>query len=82
MNVIYNYVKFKIRDRDIVSKINKMSKIYVSQLFKDTDIGIEIIEFGIGFVLDKNDNGLNDYYKRMGSCIDNRFLSLQGPFLI
>lgn len=35
MNVIYNYVKFKIRDRDIVSKINKMSKIYVSQLFKD-----------------------------------------------
>ena len=44
-----------------------MGKIYVSQLFsdvevfellKDKDIGLEIIEFGIGSVLDKEDNGL------------------------
>lgn len=70
--------------------MNKMSKIYISQLFTDEEvlellekreIGLEIIEFGIGFVLDKEDNGLNDYYKRMGQCIDNRSLSLHGPFL-
>lgn len=58
-----------------------MSKIYVLQLFKDNDVGLEIIEFGIGFVLDKKDNGLNHYYNRMGTCIDNRYLSLHGPFL-
>ena len=67
-----------------------MGKIYVSQLFsdvvvfellKDKDIGLEIIEFGIGSVLDKEDNGLSDYLSRMGDSIKNRNLSLHGPFL-
>ena len=55
-----------------------MSKIYISQLFndneiidflKDRDIGLEIIEFGIGSVLDQEDNGLSDYCNRMGDTI-------------
>ena len=67
-----------------------MGKIYVSQLFsdvevfellKDKDIGLEIIEFGIGSVLDKEDNGLSDYLSRMGDSIKNRNLSLHGPFI-
>lgn len=67
-----------------------MSKIYISQLFydneifdflKDRDIGLEIIEFGIGSSLDKEDNGLSDYCARMGDAIKNRPLSLHGPFL-
>lgn len=65
-------------------------KIYVSQLFSDDEaynilknnnIGIEIIEFGIGYVLDKEDNGVADYIKRMGSLIQNKSISIHGPFL-
>ena len=42
-----------------------MGKIYISQLFPEErvnkilnkyDIGLEIIEFGIGYTLDKDDN--------------------------
>lgn len=69
---------------------DNVSKIYISQLFsdneifellKDKDIGLEIIEFGIGMILDKEDNGLEDYCTRMGESISNRSLSLHGPFL-
>lgn len=44
-----------------------MGKIYISQLFSqeniknilDTyDIGLEVVEFGVGYNLDKNDNGI------------------------
>lgn len=47
-------------------------KLYVSQPFEDNkiipilnnnDIGIEIIEFGIGDVLDKGDKAVEDYMK-------------------
>ena len=67
-----------------------MSKIYISQLFndneiidflKDRDIGLEIIEFGIGSVLDQEENGLSDYCNRMGDTIKKRSLSIHGPFL-
>ena len=65
-------------------------RIYISQLFsddeaykilKDNNIGIEIIEFGIGCVLDKEDKGIGDYSKRMGNLIKNRPISIHGPFL-
>lgn len=67
-----------------------MDKIYVSQLFSDEEvsellskrkIGVEIIDFGIGMVLDKEDNGLGDYLNRMGDKIAGKSLSLHGPFL-
>ena len=55
-----------------------MGKIYISQLFPEErvnkilnkyDIGLEIIEFGIGYTLDKDDNGIVEYYKRNGELI-------------
>lgn len=64
--------------------------IYVSQLFEDdkviqilnnNDIGIEIIEFGIGDVLDKKDKALENYIERMGCFIKNKLISIHGPFL-
>ena len=67
-----------------------MGKIYISQLFPEErvnkilnkyDIGLEIIEFGIGYTLDKDDNGIVEYYKRNGELIKNRSLSIHGPFL-
>ena len=67
-----------------------MGKIYISQLFpedkvseilKDYDIGIEIIEFGIGYTLDKDDNGISEYCEKMGDLIKNKSLSIHGPFL-
>lgn len=67
-----------------------MGRIYISQLFsdeevfellKDKEIGLEIIEFGIGSVLDKDDNGVDDYLSRMGGYVNDRPLSLHGPFL-
>ena len=67
-----------------------MGKIYISQLFpedkvseilKDYDIGIEIIEFGIGYTLDKDDNGISEYCENMGYLIKNKSLSIHGPFL-
>ena len=67
-----------------------MEKIYISQLFpedkvseilKDYDIGIEIIEFGIGYTLDKDDNGISEYCEKMGDLIKNKSLSIHGPFL-
>lgn len=67
-----------------------MNKIYVSQLFSDEEvsellskrkIGLEIIDFGIGTVLDKEDNGIDDYLNRMGDTIAGKALSLHGPFL-
>lgn len=63
-----------------------MGKIYISQLFPEErvnkilnkyDIGLEIIEFGIGYTLDKDDNGIVEYYKRNGELIKNRPLSIQ-----
>lgn len=65
-------------------------KIYVSQLFEDdkiiqmlnnNDIGIEIIEFGIGDILDKKDKALEDYMGRIGCFIENKSISIHGPFL-
>ena len=67
-----------------------MGNIYVSQLFsedkvselvKDYNIGIEIIEFGIGYTLDKDDNGVVEFCERMGDLIKRRPLSGHGPFL-
>ena len=67
-----------------------MGKIYVSQLFSDDrvseilnqyEIGLEIIEFGIGYTLDKDDNGVVEYCERMGDLIKGRSLSIHGPFL-
>ena len=67
-----------------------MGKIYVSQLFSDDrvseilnqyEIGLEIIEFGIGYTLDKDDNGVVEYCERMGDLIKGRPLSIHGPFL-
>ena len=67
-----------------------MEKISISQLFpedkiseilKDYDIGIEIIEFGIGYTLDKDDNGISEYCEKMGDLIKNKSLSIHGPFL-
>lgn len=67
-----------------------MGKIYISQLFpedkvseilKDYDIGIEIIEFGIGYTLDKDDNGISEYCEKIGDLIKNKSLSIHGPFL-
>ena len=65
-------------------------KLYVSQLFEDkkiipilsdNDIGIEIIEFGIGDVLDKGDKAVEDYIVRMKDFIKSRPISIHGPFL-
>ena len=67
-----------------------MGKIYISQLFSqeniknilDTyDIGLEVVEFGVGYNLDKNDNGIKEYCDDMGSLIKDRPLSIHGPFL-
>ena len=67
-----------------------MGKIYISQLFSqeniknilDTyDIGLEGVEFGVGYNLDKNDNGIKEYFDDMGSLIKDRPLSIHGPFL-
>ena len=67
-----------------------MGNIYVSQLFSedkvselvnDYNIGIEIIEFGIGYTLDKDDNGVVEFCERMGDLIKRRPLSVHGPFL-
>ena len=63
-----------------------MGKIYISQLFSqeniknilDTyDIGLEVVEFGVGYNLDKNDNGIKEYCDDMGSLIKDRPLSIQ-----
>ena len=67
-----------------------MWNIYISQLFSqeniknilDTyDIGLEVVEFGVGYNLDKNDNGIKEYCDDMGSLIKDRPLSIHGPFL-
>ncbi len=52
-----------------------------SRLLKDKNIGLEIIDFGIGYVLDEEDNGIETYYRRMGKYLENRNISLHGPFL-
>lgn len=65
-------------------------KIYISHLFPDEDlskllinnsVGIETINFGIGYVLDGKDNGIEEYLKKMDKLLKDRSISVHGPFL-
>ena len=85
LEIEYLNIKIKLKREYI-----KMGNIYVSQLFsedkvselvKDYNIGIEIIEFGIGYTLDKDDNGVVEFCEIMGDLIKRRPLSVHGPFL-
>lgn len=64
--------------------------IYVSHLFEDEKMkellkeypcGIETIEFSIGNSLDQLDESIAVYRERMGKSMEDRELSLHGPFL-
>lgn len=66
-----------------------MRKLYVShlmeddrmkELLKESDLGMEAIDFGIGYVLDELDKNLRNYQERLRK-IQPAALTIHGPFL-
>lgn len=64
--------------------------IYLSHLLDDKDmksvleqytVGIETIEFGIGYSLDCKEKSLKNYKEKLGGIIEKPSLSVHGPFL-
>lgn len=64
--------------------------IFISHLLEDAiykhyleqyQLGMETIEFGIGYTLDKKEETLESYKNRMAGYLGKRKLSIHGPFL-